>query len=156
MPGAGIAKRSLRHMALDFLARREYAEGELLQRLLKAGFAQEEILPVLQALSAENLLNTGRFVAAWIDRRRRRGMGPLRIRAELSQKGIADADIQAGLLLQSDSWEQAAQAAWQKRFRNTFPKDASERAKHMRFLQGRGFTSEQIEGIFRKQQRSAR
>lgn len=148
MSGAGKAKRSLRHTALDFLARREYAEGELLQRLLKAGFTQEEILPVLQALSAENLLNTGRFVTAWIDRRRRRGMGPLRIRAELSQKGIPDKDIQAGLLLQSDSWEQAAHEAWQKRFRDALPKDLHERAKQMRFLQGRGFTSEQIEAVF--------
>ena len=141
--------KTARHAALDYLARRDYTEKELQQRLTKAGYSSEDIQQTLHALRTEKLLNHARFIENYIHFRRKKGFGPLRIRAELTQRGLTEDTFLTTLNIEDAQWYHEAQSAWEKRFKKTRPATFTEQAKQMRFLQGRGFTTAQIEAIFK-------
>ena len=73
-----------------------------------------------------------------------RGHGPLRIRMDLRERGVADTDIDEALDTADEDWVAVAREARRKRFGAAGPADFRERARQGRFLQYRGFSSEQI------------
>lgn len=80
--------------------------------------------------------------------RQRQGKGPVLIRGELREKGIAT-DLAAEFIDDADVlWIELAREVWCKRFRGVAAGDSRERAKQMRFLQARGFTGHQIKAVF--------
>ena len=81
---------------MNLLARREHSTRELRDKLLVRGFEEDEITPALQLLSQEGLLSDERFTESFIHWRIGRGSGPLKIRAELRQRGVADEIIATG------------------------------------------------------------
>lgn len=89
-----------------------------------------------------------RFIESYIHARCNKGFGPLRIQAELTQRGIPQELIDPHLKITDNAWIIKIREVWQKRFKNQPPKDAKTRAQQMRFLYGRGFTVEQIESVF--------
>ncbi len=134
----GACKRQ----ALDLLARREHSRRELERKLASRGFAEDLIGPVLDDLEASGALATARFTEHFIRARVARGKGPVRIRAELAERGVPEG---ADLLRDSDvNWVEEARAARAKRFGAAPPRDFKERARQSRFLQSRGFSSAQI------------
>ncbi len=137
-----------RSAALNYLARREHAPKELQRKLANKDFSPEDIQAVLTQLSQENVLSTTRFVENYIHYRRNRGFGPVRIKLELVERGVADSIIDRYLSTNDVSWFDLAAAVLQKKLRGKIPGDFQARAKYMRFLHGRGFTSEQIEKSF--------
>ncbi len=139
----------IRRAALDMLARREHSELQMQQKLLKKGFDPGAIQDVLAALSAAGSLSNTRFAESYLNSRRRKGFGPLRIRVELSARGLSEDVIEHHLNITDNAWFMHARQAWQKRFKGTIPADLKKRAQQMRFLQHRGFTPEQINFIFR-------
>ena len=133
---------SCKRQAFDLLARREHSRRELERKLASRGFAEDLIGPALDDLEASGALATARFTESFIRARVARGKGPVRIRAELAERGVADG---AALLRDSDvDWVEEARAARTKRFGAALPRDFKERARQMRFLQSRGFNSAQI------------
>ncbi|MDH3859297.1 MAG: recombination regulator RecX, partial [Gammaproteobacteria bacterium] len=82
---------SIRKTAMDLLARREHSEHELRQKLKARGHDADAIDEVLQGLKQDHLLSDARFTEAYVSHRFNAGVGPLKIRYELRQKGIADA-----------------------------------------------------------------
>jgi regulatory protein len=68
----------------------------------------------------------------------------LRIRVELREKGVAAEAIEAAIDHAATDWVQAAREARRRKFGLSPPGDYRERAKQARFLQYRGFSSEQI------------
>jgi regulatory protein len=119
-----------------------------LRKLLSKQFDEDPIHAVLTALSNEGLLSDKRFTESFIRYRRDRGYGPLRIFAELKDRGITDDLIETCLEKSAESWLTHIRFVWQKRFKNRIPSDYKTRAQQMRFLQYRGFTHEQINSIF--------
>lgn len=103
---------------------------------------------VLADLAEAGLLDERRFVAAFVRGRRGRGQGPLRIEADLRQRGVPPELIAAGLDDSGDEddlgWTEVCRAARHKRFGRALPSDWNERARQMRFLRTRGFTEEQV------------
>lgn len=98
---------------------------------------------LLDWLEAHRYLSEERFVESRVHARTAR-FGNLRIKLELAQHGLAvDADIAAQL--KSTELERA-RALWQRRFGEPAA-DAAGRAKQMRFLAGRGFSSETIRRV---------
>jgi len=79
---------------------------------------------------------------------RRRRFGSQRITHELREKGISEAAIGGAQEHLKESEIEAARAVWQRKFK-TPPADARERARHMRFLQGRGFSLDTILRLLR-------
>lgn len=136
--------------ALDLLARREHSLHELRCKLLSREFSLLIIEEVLKKLVDHQWQSDERFAEAYIHARKQNMFGPMRIRQELSERGVSD-DIINSLLLDDDNeWISLANSLRIKHFGDVKPSDFKERAKQMRFLQYRGFTTEQIKHMFTK------
>jgi regulatory protein len=136
--------RSARKVALDLLARREHAREELRCKLAARGFDEAEITSALNALEAKRWLNEARFAENYIFARQARGFGPVRIRMELKERGVADSIIDEHLDAQADQWRDLLYAQYRKRYGDKPAHEYKERARRARFLQQRGFPVDMI------------
>ena len=141
--------RSAMRRALDLLSRREHSAVELQAKLGAKGFEAAHIDAALAALVDKGLLNEKRFVESYVRSRINRGYGPLRIRAELRERGAEPASDEWFSDDKPVDWFALASNAREKRFGCVLPQDYKEQARQMRFLQQRGFTSEQIRAAIR-------
>ncbi len=141
---APLTPGAVRLKAMDLLARREHSRLELQRKLCRKGCDEALVEAVLAQLVAEGLLSDGRFAESYVNARKARGEGPVRIRAALREKGVGDELIADVLDDEAADWQALIRAAWHKRFAGKLPQDHKERARQARFLQQRGFTMEQI------------
>jgi regulatory protein len=168
------AKLSLKARAIQWLSMREHSRVELHRKLVrqidkerrdKARLAQADGVPVghddpdllnasatraeavasvdvlIEELTTLGLLSEARFTESRIRVRAAR-FGNQRIRGELAQHRITlDPTAQQAL---KESESSRAYALWQRRFGGEVAADRAERAKQMRFLAGRGFSTDVI------------
>jgi regulatory protein len=149
-PETGGEAAQARATALDLLARREHGERELARKLAARGYDHELVEATLAMLVAQGLLSNSRYVDSYVESRVQRGHGPLKIRAELRERGIEDGLIDARLADYMSHWPELLEQARAKKFGPDQPCDFRERSRQMRFLQQRGFTGEQIDAAFRR------
>ncbi len=135
--------RSARAAALNSLARRDHASGELRRKLLRRGFEAALIERVIEDLLAEGLLDDRRFVENFIAYHAQRGHGPLRVRADLRAAGLEGALVEEGLEAYPD-WLAQLRQARRKKFGDPPPEGYEDRRRQARFLSYRGFTGAQI------------
>ena len=135
-------QREVRRAGMDLLARREHSAQELRRKLLARGFHESEVEAALAGLERDGLLSDRRFAESFVASRARRGPGPVRIRAELSQRGVDDALAGEALAGARVDWDDLAREVRRKRF-TAPPRSFPERARQARFLEYRGFTAEQ-------------
>jgi regulatory protein len=146
-----LVKVGVEAAAVRLLARREHSVAELRRKLLGKGYPSEAIEPVIQKLTGKRLVSDERFTSSFVHHHARRGQGPLRIRAELRQQGIADAQVEEALGSAGIDWVQLAREVRRRKFGATAPRSLGERAKQARFLQYRGFDAEQLRAAFREE-----
>jgi regulatory protein len=139
----------LRKTAMDYLARREHGEQELVRKLGSRGFDADMVETAVAELKADGLLSDTRFAEAFVNSRFQRGSGPQKIQAELRERGIEAALISLCIEAYDDQWRQRVREVREKKFGADLPGDFRERSRQMRFLQQRGFTAEQISGVFK-------
>lgn len=131
---------------MDLLARREHSYRELVQKLTLRFPGSDLIYTELNRLRDEKLQNDRRFAEAYLHSRSQRLYGPSRIKAELRERGIAD-DIIAAVFAEADiDWSANKQQLLQNKFGAQSAVEFStidfkERAKRLRFLQYRGFST---------------
>jgi len=130
--------------ALRLLARREHSTRELAHKLQSRGCPVPVLDRVIAALRDEGALSDRRFADSYTEARVERGFGPLRIEAELRERGVDGALIEAALASHADDWVVSIRRQRRKRFGGQPPRDFTGRARQMRFLQQRGFSGEQI------------
>jgi len=140
---------SLKIRALDYLARREHSRRELEKKRTPYAPTLEELSFVLDSLEQCGLLSAGRMVEQVVHVRRSK-FGSRRIVHELQQKGIDEDLIAAALPHLKETELETARTVWRKKF-GAMPINAKERAKQIRFLMSRGFTSEIIRQVLRSQ-----
>jgi len=132
------------HTAIDLLSRREHAVKELVQKLAQRDYAREAIDEVIEFLIENNYLCERRYTESLMRKRINKGYGRHYIYQELKQNGIERyLAIEVAENLEID-WYDLAQRTYYKRFGTTKIKDQKEKAKRIRFLQYRGFSSEEI------------
>ena len=138
-PSAG----ELRALAYRLLGRREYSVSELAQRLRMKwpGLEHGPVAELVAALAAENLLSDERFTESLVRSTIQRQQGPLKIRAALRAKGVADALIAQELERSADQWVDLA-VRWLER-QHPGPLDFDARQNYYRRLVNRGFTHDQ-------------
>lgn len=139
----------IRQIALRALARRDHTCLELQNKLQKRGYASALIEESLSRLAEQGLVNDARFAENFIRVRVTKAYGPVRIAAELREKGISEELIAEYLNIEGKEWINHAKQLRHKRFGVTLPRNFTEQAKEMRFLQYRGFTHEQIKHIYK-------
>jgi regulatory protein len=133
----------VRAAAIALLARRDFASGELRQKLERQGYGREAVAEAVADLVEGGVLNDARFAENYVSYHADRGEGPLRIQAELSALDLPDALIQAALDAGPD-WKARAREVRIRRFGLEVPDTWPQKAKQGRFLQYRGFSSDHI------------
>lgn len=138
---------SLKARALRYLSAREHSRLELGRKLARYAQEDDDVEALLDALEAAKLLSQERFSESLVRRRATR-FGNSRILSELKSHGIA-ADAVAGIKADLEQDETTrAREVWKRKF-GTLPENAEERAKQMRFLMQRGFSSRAIRDVLR-------
>jgi regulatory protein len=137
--------KEARKKAMDYLARREYGQRELEQKLIAAGFTPVTVTETVDRLTSEGLQDDRRFIENFVQSRINQGKGPVRIRQELGERGINDGLIDEVLEDAAEDWYALARQIRDKKFGPDLPRDFTEKARQMRFLQYRGFESAHIQ-----------
>lgn len=132
-----------RAAAVAWLARRDYARGELAAKLRGGGFEEDIVQAVLVDLCNEGVLDDNRYAHSYVAHHAARGQGPVRIALELKALGVAVPLIEAALGSGPD-WVSLARKARRGRFGARLPADWPEKARQARFLQYRGFSADHI------------
>jgi regulatory protein len=125
----------LRARALRLLARREHTRQELESKLSPHAGSSEDLKGLLAGLAQKNQLSEERFAEERV-RRLSRKYGAARIRQELKAKGVSEELIER--VSPADELERA-RAILERKYRSPAA-TREERARRMRFLQGRGFS----------------
>lgn len=134
-------------IAQEILARREYSEYELSNKLVKKGYPNHEVEEVLSELQQRGWQSDERFCESYVRFRTQKGQGPLKIQYELSQKKV-DPQIIANVLQMYDAqWVQLCENVLHKKYGSATEITFEEKAKRLRFLTSRGFPSEIIRQI---------
>ena len=140
LPGARPALEA----ALCLLARREHSLRELRTKLSSRGYETDEIVRTLDRLAGRDLVSDERFAEAFLRSRLERGQGPLKIRAQLRERGV-DAPLVDAVLNEAEvDWDRRAAAARSSRFGEPRPGNREDMARQARFLRGRGFSEGQV------------
>lgn len=132
-----------RSVALRLLARREHSRYELALKLRQRKIHPAVYNPVLDEYEREGWLDDDRFADIYARQRIEAGYGPLRILAELQQRGVSQAP-ECLTSVSEDEWCQRAVRAREKRFGLAVTEgDLAEKQRQARFLARRGFSSSQ-------------
>jgi regulatory protein len=134
-----------RKKAMDYLARREHGCSELIKKLTRFGFEADVAGDAVARLIEDGLQSDTRFAEAFVSSRINQGKGPARIRAELREHGVSDGLIDDALTEAGQDWYELAIDVRLKKFGGEQPADFKEKARQMRFLQSRGFDTDQIQ-----------
>ncbi|MCB1791948.1 MAG: regulatory protein RecX [Gammaproteobacteria bacterium] len=126
--------------AVRLLALREHTRLELQRKLVARGWRNPTLNATLDRLEGEGLLSDYRFAGLLLAQRVRRGYGPLKVRAELAQRGV-DAQIVERIFDESDvDWPVCLRDTAARRFgADEGAIDHRERVRRGRQLTQRGF-----------------
>lgn len=146
-----MPRATARRTATQLLARREHSVAELRRKLVAKGFDRAEIDDILATFQQGGWLSNERFVESFVRARQSKCYGPLRIRQELSERGIDEVLMNAYVDIRASHWRGLALKAREKQFGSPMPKEAKEWARQARFLQHRGFSTELIRSVMKPQ-----
>ena len=133
-----------RNAAMNWLARREHSQAELRAKLSARDYSPDAIEQAVSGLVSDGLVSDERFAESFVAARMRKGQGPVRIRMELQKRGVDSATIRLHLDESGQDWAALARDVRRRKFGAGVPRDFREKARQMRFLEYRGFVSEQI------------
>ncbi len=133
---------SLKARAMRLLARREHSRLELSRKLERIAGEDEDVALVLDELSAKGWLSDARFAEQSVRVKARR-YGPLKVAHELRAKGVDDEAIAAAFRAAGSDGAANIESVWKTRFKAA-PVDDRDRARQVRFLQGRGFALDEV------------
>lgn len=161
-PGARNQFPRLLDKVTRILAQRDHSEAEIRRKIAlsvqRAAYMKEAAPEPIDEEALEKViawcyehdwLNDARFAERFIMSRSRKGYGPQRIRMELTQKGINRELSEIAFEKCEIDWSAQAFDIAERKFGLPLPTEWKEKAKVQRFLQARGFFSEDIQGVFR-------
>lgn len=135
----------LKQRALSWLARREYAVHELRSKLLRNGAENNVVEQLIGDLLTAGYLSDERYAEMLLRRRYNQSKGPVYVQRELAQHQVPSAIITQAFSQFEGDWFESAAELRRRKFSDANISDYKTRAKQMRFLAARGFTTEQME-----------
>lgn len=139
-----------REKALELLSLREHGSGELRTKLLQKGYQKAAIAEVIDYLKNKNYLNDERFADLYTNELiHHKRIGPAKLREKLYQRGVSGDTIQS-VILNYDHEAQIENCRYhlQKKFKSqTTFETREEKAKAIRYLQGKGFSWDVINSV---------
>ena len=141
---------AIERLALKLLAAREHSRLELTRKIKARGYPADALEPVLARLCDQGAIDEARLAETYVAERAGKGFGPLRIHAELRNKGLSDEAIDPYLKSMNDEWPTLLAAAYNRRFGPLPPSDDADLGRRGRFLQQRGFPPDLIRRQLRR------
>lgn len=140
-------RQAIEQVCLRLLARREHSQRELMEKLALRGFSQDEVLPVIAEIAAQNWQNDERFAEFFVRQRIAGGYGPVRIRYELQQRGITGVDLEVVAEEVVGGWLESLLALYSRKYAAEQSLSQAEWLKRSRFMLQRGFSGEMIKRL---------
>ena len=129
----------LREAALRLLARREHSFAELVRKLERKGWPADAVPVVVQDLADAGLQSDERFAEVYIRSRADKAYGPLRIRAELAERGVDRALVNRAMDEAEIDWLAQAAQWYGRRYDDVPAQDLKEKSRRQQALARRGF-----------------
>ncbi len=129
---------------MRLLTAREHSRKQLHGKLCARGYVGDDIEPVLDDLARQGLQSDQRFAENYCEERVRKGNGPIRIRAELRERGVSDELIAETLDTYGADWPTLLHRVHDNKYGTEPAADQREIARRARFLEYRGFPGELI------------
>jgi regulatory protein len=139
-----VSLADLREAAIRLLARREHGWRELRRKLCQRGWPEAETECVLNDLADQGLQSDERFAESFTRTRAQKAYGPVRIRAELGQRGLDRTLIDRALRETDADWLALAAEWYERRYRGEPPADLKEKSRRQQALARRGFDHEVV------------
>ena len=136
----------LRGKCIELLARREYSFSEIEKKLLPLCEDEELIYKVLEWTIEQGFQSDERFSKMYVRSKAVSGYGPIRIRLELNQKGVAEYLIEQAFEDNMDeiNWSDEVDRLIEKKAKNLDMSDMKCKTRIMGYLQRRGFSLDLI------------
>lgn len=142
------AAKEIEAICLRLLARREHSQQELLNKLALRGFDRDDAQPVIDELAEQGWQDDLRYAESYARFRIQKGYGPIRVRHELKQNGIAAFDLESIVQEEAGSWMALLKQVYSKKYSHDTVLERNEWAKRSRFLLQRGFSGAMISALF--------
>lgn len=141
---------SARLLAEKFIDFQPRTSAEVRRKLTRAGYEEDVIEKVIADLERAELLDDSRFSAEWVESRsRRKGLGKVRLAAELRQKGVEKAMVDEAVAeIDPESELRIAISLARKRVSPGDSSDPAVKRKLAAYLQRRGYNWEIIQQVF--------
>jgi regulatory protein len=136
---------SFKGRALSYLSRREHSRKELAQKLKAHAESDEQLNAVLDEMEKLNFLSNERFIESVLHRKGQR-FGVMKLRQELSGHDLDAEKVKDALERAKSTEYDRAKDVWTRKFSKP-PVDLAEKAKQMRFLAARGFSSDVVRRV---------
>ncbi|QIW16905.1 recombination regulator RecX [Pasteurellaceae bacterium RH1A] len=140
-----MQKYSATQYLVYLLARRDYSEQELRQRLKRKEYSEQEAEEALAKAQEHNWQSDVRFCATYVRSRSQQGYGPRRIQQELYHKGIAQWLIEQTLEEAEIDWYELAEYQFNKKRPEVW--DIKAKQKMWRFMLSRGFENDHFRDL---------
>jgi regulatory protein len=137
-------KQSIQQICLRLLAMREHSQRELLDKLALRGYSRADVEPIIAEFAEQGWQDNQRFAECYARQRMIKGYGPLRIRYELQQRGIAELDLEQLAEDNVGGWLNSLLQIYENKFDQQPKLSRAEWLKRSRFLQQRGFSHDMI------------
>ncbi len=134
--------------AMNLLQKKNFAEGELVKKLSEGGYPEEIVDTAVSYVKSYGYIDDVRYASDYIRYHSSQGRGKNRIRMELMQKGVSDADIEKAWIeteelgLIEDSTEAIHKLLEKKHYSPDM--DPADRNRIAAFLMRRGYSPEDI------------
>ena len=131
---------------VNLLARREYSEFELRNKMQEKAFTEDEIDETIAYCQKKNWQNDKRFAENYLHARSQHGYGANRIKQELRQLKGVSSDVINEVLTESEiNWIEIAEKVLHKKFPNyAEPQPIKRKQKIWQYMLSHGFYSEEF------------
>lgn len=148
--GTELTDAELKSYLLGLLARRDYSERELTQKLRQKQVAAEQAEALLLWLKGRGYQSNGRYARQLIQAKLHKGYGWFYINQLCAEQGLEKSLVQAVLDELNVDWLSIALDAYQKKYADKPIVDYQDKQKRMRYLQSRGFDGQVIQQLFKQ------
>lgn len=138
-----LDRAALRQAILNLLGRRDYSRKEIQVKYQDRVENLADLDVTLDDFAERGWQSDTRFCESFLNSRCFR-YGPIRLRYELSNKGITEEQIEQALAALDMDWFAQATDILQRKYSDLHTKDHKQKGKAYRFLAQRGFNSEHI------------
>lgn len=128
---------------------REHSFKELVEKLAARELDISLAVQQLNKFKQENIQSDFRFAETYVRSKANKGKGEQRIRAALKEHHVDETFIAKAFEEADVDFDEVARLVYEKKYSGKPVTDWQEKQKRMRFLQYRGFTSQQIQYVLK-------